>query len=72
MYSKRVEHESDGNSIHPEQRVIGVFDQERASPLLADTDLSPFRRNLVARIAHHLRRHKRMRGHIDYLLAAPE
>ena len=40
--------------------------------MLADTDLSPFRRNLVVRIAHHLRRHKRMRGHIDYLLAAPE
>lgn len=29
------------------------------------------RRNLEARIARHLRREKRLRWHIDYLLAAP-
>lgn len=29
------------------------------------------RRNLEARIARHLRRDKRLRWHIDYLLAAP-
>jgi Uri superfamily endonuclease len=30
------------------------------------------RRNLEARIARHLRREKRLRWHIDYLLAVPE
>jgi len=29
------------------------------------------RRNLEARVARHLRREKRLRWHIDYLLAAP-
>lgn len=29
------------------------------------------RRNLDARIARHLRKHKALRWHIDYLLAAP-
>lgn len=30
------------------------------------------RRNLEARIARHLRREKKLRWHIDYLLAAPQ
>jgi Domain of unknown function DUF123 len=39
---------------------------------VGNIQFSAARRNLEARISRHLRREKRLRWHIDYLLAAPE
>jgi len=47
---------------------LGVFDFPAGHYIYTGSA----RRNLEARIARHQRRHKRLRWHIDYLLAAPQ
>jgi len=47
---------------------LGVFDFPSGRYIYTGSAI----RNLGARIARHLRREKRLRWHIDYLLAVPE